>query len=361
MKEVVNIFFWGNTLLDYGFVAVGILLTWLVIKLIKRRLLVLLKKLTARSTTKLDDMLVEVAEMFLIPYLYLLINYNIIKLLQMSPTVEKLLTAAFMCITTFYAVRLTNYFIQRSVIGYLERKNELPERIKQVSGMLVIVKVIVWGMGGIMLADNLGYDVTTIIAGMGVGGIAIALAAQNILGDLFSYFVIFFDKPFEIGDFIVMDSNSGIVEKIGIKSSHVRSLDGQQLVMPNAEMVKSVIHNYKRLKRRRIVFSVGVVYSTSSIMLRSIPHIAEDIIRIQPAVSFDRAHFKSFGDFSINFEIVYYVESADYLLYMNTHQNICLNIFEKFEEEGIEFAFPTQTLFIQNDRAESSNKRYIES
>lgn len=119
-------------------------------------------------------------------------------------------------------------------------------------------------MGIIMLIDNLGYNVTTIIAGLGVGGIAIALAAQSILGDLFSYIVIFFDKPFEIGEFIVMGNNSGVVETIGIKTSHIRSLDGQQIIMPNAEMVKSVIHNFKRLERRRVVFSIGVVYNTSA-------------------------------------------------------------------------------------------------
>ncbi|MEO5889635.1 MAG: mechanosensitive ion channel family protein [Ferruginibacter sp.] len=362
MKEIAKVIFWGNTLLDYGIAVLAILISWIVLMLIRRKLLLIFKNLASRSNSNLDDTLVEIGEKFVIPYLYLLINYNIITQLHLSPIIEKILSAALMVITTYYVVRLINFFLQRSVTGYMIKTNELPERITQVSGMLVIFKVIIWGMGIVMLADNLGYNVTTIIAGMGIGGIAIALAAQNILGDLFSYFVIFFDKPFEIGDFIVVDNNSGVVEKIGIKSSHVRSLDGQQLVMPNAEIVKSVIHNYKRLQRRRVVFSIGVVYNTTSIVLRSIPDIAADIIVRQPSVTFDRAHFKSFGDFSVNFEIVYYIESADYLLYMNTQQNICLNIFEKFEEAGIEFAFPTQTLFInnQNGTAEREKKEYVE-
>ncbi len=357
MREIFDYVFFGNTVMDYSIAAISILVTWIVLKLIKRKLLVVLKNLTTRSNTNLDDLLVDIVERFVIPYVYLLINYNIIKQLVLAPKAEKIIAAAFMFITTYFAVRLINFFIHQSVVGYMRQKNEPVERVKQVSSMLLLVKVFIWGMGMVMLADNLGYDVTTIIAGLGVGGIAIALAAQNILGDLFSYFVIFFDKPFEIGDFIVVDGNSGVVEKIGIKTSHVRSLEGQQLIMPNAEMVKSVIHNFKRLQRRRIVFNIGVVYYTPSTNLRRIPAMIEDIILQQPDATFDRTHLKSFGDFSINYEIVYFLESADYLLYMNTHQDICMNIFEQFEKEGIEFAFPTQTLFVTNQKADTQPVR----
>jgi len=213
---------------------------------------------------------------------------------------------------------------------------------------LMVIKALIWIGGTLMLIENLGYNITTIITGLGIGGIAIALAAQNILGDLFSYFVIFFDKPFEIGDFIVAGEHMGVVEKIGIKTSHVRSLDGQQLIMPNAEMAKSVIQNFKRLQRRRVVFSIGVVYYTSSVKIRAIPQMIKAIVSKEVNATFDRAHLKSFGDFSINYEIVYYIESADYLTYMNIQQAICMNIFEKFECEEIEFAFPTQTLFLNN-------------
>jgi small-conductance mechanosensitive channel len=300
---------------------------------------------------------VEIAERFVIPYIYLLINYNIIRALQLTPFVERILTAALLFITMYFIVRLVNFFIQRSVVGYLEQSGEPIQRIKQVTGMLLLVKLFIWGIGLVMLVDNLGYDITAVIAGLGVGGIAIALAAQNILGDLFSYFVIFFDKPFEIGDFIIVGDNSGVVEKIGIKTSHVRSLDGQQLIMPNAEMVKSVIQNYKRLEKRRIVFSVGVVYATSSEKLKRIPGIIQDIIELDEYAIFDRTHLKAFGDFSINYEIVYYIESADYLLFMNTNQNICLQIFEQFEKEGIEFAFPTQTLFVKDENLVREGRR----
>jgi len=357
MDDILSYVFWGNTVLNYTIAVTGIIVTWLLLKLIKGKLLALLKRITSRTNTSFDDILVEIAEKFIIPYLYLFINYSIITQLYLSARVGRVLETAFMFVTTYYFIRLINYTLHRFLVKYMERKNEPPERIKQVSGMLVVIKLLTWGLGLVMLADNVGYDVTTIIAGLGIGGIAIALAAQNILGDLFSYFVIFFDKPFEIGDFIIVDNNSGIVEKIGIKTSHVRSLDGQQLVMPNAEMVKSVIQNFKRLERRRVVFSIGVVYYTSSRKLRNIPSLIKDIISKQEDATFDRTHLKSFGDFSVNYEIVYYIESADYLIYMNKHHEICLNIFEQFGEEGIEFAFPTQTIFINTENNDLEKER----
>lgn len=352
MDDTLSYVFWGNTVLNYAITVTGIFFTWIVLKLIRGKLLALLKRFTARTNTSFDDILVEIAEKFALPYLYLFINYGIITQLYLSANVGRVIETAFMFVTTYYSIRLINYTLHRLLVKYMEQKNEPPGRIKQVSSMLVVIKLLIWGLGLVMLADNVGYDVTAIIAGLGIGGIAIALAAQNILGDLFSYFVIFFDKPFEIGDFIIVDNKSGIVEKIGIKTSHVRSLDGQQLVMPNAEMVKTVIQNFKRLERRRNVFSIGVVYHTASRQLRNIPSIIEEIISKQEHVTFDRTHLKSFGDFSVNYEVVYYIESADYLIYMNKHHEICLNIFERFEEEGIEFAFPTQTIFFNPQKNE---------
>jgi small-conductance mechanosensitive channel len=346
MNEFLHRVYWGNMVLDYLIAAGSILLSWIILKLIRKWVIVFLKKLSKRTATNFDDILVRAVDKFVIPYVYLIINYNIINQLNLSLKVEKVLDVAIIVVTVYFIARLINFMIHGAVLLYMEQKNEPPERIKQLNGILIVVKVLVWGMGILMLIDNLGYDVTTIVAGLGVGGIAIALAAQNILSDLFSYFVIFFDKPFEIGDFIIVGDNAGTVERIGIKTSHVRSIDGEQLIMPNAELVKEVIRNFKRLQRRRIVFSIGAVYYTPAEKLKLIPGILKEIIDKQENATFDRAHLKSFGDFSINYEIVYYVESPDYLVYMNTHHAISISVFEKFEKEKIEFAFPTQTLFV---------------
>ena len=352
MNEFLDHVYWGNTVLAYLIAAGCIILAWLVLRLIKGKLISVLKALTSRTASHLDDALISITEKFILPYLYLVINYAIITQLVLSPRVSRVLDVAMLFISTWFGIRLINYLLQHSVQAYMKRRNEPLERTKQLNGILLVAKALVWIFGIVLLIDNLGYNVTTIIAGLGVGGIAIALAAQNILSDLFSYLVIFFDKPFEVGDFIITNGNFGTVEKIGIKTSHVRSPDGQQLVMPNAELVKSVIHNYKRLQRRRIVFRIGVVYSTPAEKLRNIPGWIRELISSLDLVTFDRTHFVSFGDSSLNYEIVYYLASSDYNVYMDTHHEVCLKIYEKFEHEQVEFAYPTQTIFLNKQEKE---------
>lgn len=349
MKEWLSKVYWGNTIEAYLFSAGAILLVWILLRLIRKKLLSVIRKLASGTHTRFDDLIVDLCEKFVLPYLYLLVNFSIAGRLNLSPQVRSIGNAAFQFITAYFLIRMINYIIHRSVVMYMERKGESSERVGQLSGILLIIKVISWIIGLIMLADNLGYDVTTLLAGFGVGGIAIALAAQNILGDLFSYLVIFFDKPFETGDFIVTGNYSGVVEKIGIKTTHVRSLDGQQLIMPNAEMAKSVIQNFKRLERRRVVFTLGVIYQTPAFLLRQIPAIVRDTIGSKEMAGFDRVHLVSFGDSSINYEIVYYVESSDFLVYRDLHHAVCLDLFEAFEQAGIEFAYPTQTVFINKN------------
>ena len=213
----------------------------------------------------------------------------------------------------------------------------------------------------VFLLDNLGRDVTTIIAGLGVGGIAIALAAQTILGDLFSYFVIFFDQPFEIGDFIVLDDKSGNIEYVGVKTTRIRTLTGDILVVSNTDLTNSRIHNYKRMSERRIVFKLGLVYQTKHEQLKQIPGFIKSIIESVDGVRFDRSHFSGYGDFSLDFETVYYVLAQDYVIYMEKQQEIYLAIFKKFEEEGIVFAYPTQTLFHTMEKGDKLHVQSLEN
>jgi len=170
------------------------------------------------------------------------------------------------------------------------------------------------------------------------------------LSQVRSYFVIFFDRPFEIGDFIVVGDKSGTVENIGIKTTRVKAIGGEQLIFANTDLTNSRIHNYKKMERRRVVFRIGVIYQTSAEKLKSIPSMIKEIISNTPGANFDRSNLASFGDFSIYFETVYYVDGSEYNQYMNIHQSISLNIFEKFEKEGIEFAYPTQTLFVNKEK-----------
>ena len=205
-----------------------------------------------------------------------------------------------------------------------------------------VVKSIV----ALIALDNLGIDVTALIAGIGIGGIAIVLAVQNILSDLFASLSIIIDKPFVIGDFIIVGDLMGTVERIGLKTTRVRSLSGEQIIFSNSDLLSSRVRNYKRMYERRVAFSLGVTYDTKVELLERIPSMIEEIIGSQENTRFDRCHFKSFGDFALIFETVYYLLTPDYTAYMDAQQGINLAIARRFEEEGIEFAYPTQTIHL---------------
>lgn len=210
-----------------------------------------------------------------------------------------------------------------------------------------IGRVAVWSIVVLLAMDNLGINISALLAGIGIGGIAAALAAQNMLGDLFASISIALDKPFVVGDFIIVDEHLGTVEFIGIKTTRVRSLSGEQLVFSNNDLLQSRIRNYKRMFERRVVFSIGVTYQTVYDKLANIPAMIREIIEAQDHSRFDRAHFSKYGDFALNFEMVYYVLKPDYNVYMDIQQAINLAIFRRFQEEGIEFAYPTQTLYLE--------------
>ncbi|MGE0553817.1 MAG: mechanosensitive ion channel family protein [Gemmatimonadales bacterium] len=220
-----------------------------------------------------------------------------------------------------------------------------------MSAVRFLGQVLIWSVVLLLSLDNLGIDVTALIAGLGVGGVAVALAVQNILGDLFASLAIVFDKPFVLGDFVTVGSQAGTVEAIGLKTTRIRSLGGEQLVFANADLLGSRLHNFGRMEERRVVFTLGVTYQTTSGQLEEIPRVIRRIVEQQEGARFDRAHFFEYGDFSLNFEVVFYVNSPDYTTYMDIRQAINLAVFGAFQERGIEFAYPTQTLFVERAAA----------
>lgn len=336
------------------FIVIGIL----VIKLFKRIIIQRVKKLTEKTATDLDDYLIAAVEKFVLPAIYFTIIILGIKTLTIADSFRTILSNAHRVIIAYYGVRLVSRVIIIFLKAYVSKEEKGEEKVKQIGGIIIIINVLIWGLGLLLLFDNLGYDVTAIVTGMGIGGIAVALAAQNILGDLFNYFVIFFDRPIEIGDFIVIDDKNGVIEKIGIKTTRVKTLSGEQLVVANSDLTSSRIHNYKKMQRRRILFAIGVTYETDAATLKKIPEILKEIVTKQHPITFDRAHFKEFGDSSLNFEVVYYIEDAAYNTYMDIQQNINFEIFDQFNAMGISIAFPTRTLYLRN---ENEQKLKIES
>jgi small-conductance mechanosensitive channel len=238
----------------------------------------------------------------------------------------------------------------------LRRERQLaedPGTVATIDLLGFVIRVAVWAVVLLLALDNLGVDVTALVAGLGVGGIAVALAAQNILGDLFASLSIVLDKPFVVGDFLIVGEFLGSVEKVGIKTTRLRSLSGEQLVFSNNDLLSSRIRNYGRMFERRVLFSIGVTYQTPADKLKLAATILREAVEAQDKVRFDRAHFSNYGDFALSFEVVYYVLSPDYNVYMDIQQAINLTIYERFAEEQIEFAYPTQTLFVSRADAAS--------
>ncbi len=221
-----------------------------------------------------------------------------------------------------------------------------PDAAKESAASMNILKFVgvgaVWAVAALLLLANLGVDVTALIAGLGVGGIAIALAVQRVLGDLLASLSIALDKPFKVGDFLIIGEEKGTVENIGIKSTRLRSLSGEQIVMSNADLLASRVRNYGLLYERRISFKIGITYETPREKVVEVPKLIEEAIRAQDKTRFDRAHFMSFGAYSLDFEAVYFVLAPDYGIYADIQQAINLALLERFREKGIDFAYPTQ-------------------
>lgn len=352
MNNFWNYIILDNTVRDWTIALSIMIVSIVLLRAVQFVVVKKLKAITAKTKTTIDDFIIQVIQSSVMPLLYLLAIHFGLQYLKLAADVRSVEHIAVMVVITFFLLRIASSFVSYAFKQALLRHERNAQREKQSKGILLIVQFVIWCCGFLFLIDNLGYDITTLIAGLGIGGIAIALAAQTILGDLFSYLVIFFDKPFEIGDFIVVGSEMGTVEYIGIKTTRIRTLSGEQLVCSNTDLTNSRVHNFKRMQDRRVVFTFGVVYNTPAEKLRLIPQLVKKIIEASENTRFDRAHFKSFGSSSLDYEVVFYVLSPDYNTYMDIQQQINLTIFEAFEKEQIDFAFPTRTLLVHTTNKE---------
>ena len=344
-----NRILFGNPFNDWA-IAIGIIVvSFALIKILKGPVLKKLKKWSLETAITFDDFIVLAIEKSVIPFLYFAAIFGAFDYLTFNTRTTHIIQVAKLFIITYFILGLVNSAIQYAIFTFFDKQENSDVKKKQARSLVIILKGVVWILGLVFLVNNLGYNVTTIITGLGIGGIAIALAAQAVLGDFFSYFVIFFDRPFEIGDFIIVDDKIiGAIEYIGIKTTRIRAISGEQIVCSNKDLTDSRVHNYKKMMRRRVVFSIGVIYQTTAEQMKKIPGIIKSIIDATENATFDRSHFSAFGDFSMNFETVYFIEGPDYNLYMDAQQKIYLEILQAFEKEKIEFAYPTQTLFAGN-------------
>jgi len=346
MQDIMQNVFLGNRIADY-LICVFIFFTgFIVIKIFRHFLLKRLKKWAENTATTIDDFLVGIIQNIALPLAHFGVLYISINTLTLDPLLKKGIDTVMMAILVMFIARLAIALTGYGFDLYSSKRGKDNTLERSLNGMLKVVKLIIWGLAVTFFLDNLGFKISAVIAGLGIGGVAIALAAQAILGDLFSYFAILFDRPFEIGDFIIIGDYLGTIEHIGIKTTRIRSLGGEQVIFSNKDLTSSRVRNYKRMGKRRVVFKLGVTYQTHLDKLKTIPGIIEKIIKNVKDTTFDRAHFSSYGDFSLIFEVVYYVMSRDYNKYMDIQQEINFAIKKEFESRDIEFAYPTQTLYV---------------
>ena len=341
--DLLSSVFLSNTLGDY-LIAIVILIFCLVsIKIFKRLAIKSLRKWAASTENIYDDALISILERDLVPIVYTAGIYLAISKLNLHPILERAGEVVTIIITTVFAIRLFTALLEYVIKIYWVTYHPKNANLEQsINALIPAIRVVVWIIGIIFLLDNLGFDISAVVASLGIGGVAVALASQGVLQDLFSYFSILLDRPFELGDFIIVGDCLGTVEYVGIKTTRLRSLEGEQIIIANTDLTGSRIRNFKRMRQRRIAFKFGVVYETTSAQLAQIPHLIQQIIDRTDRVSYDRAHFSGYGEYSLDFEVVYFVDTSDYNIYMNAQQEINLAIKAKFAEENIEFAYPTQ-------------------
>lgn len=352
MQTILQVSIFKNTVSEY--LQAFIIFAGLIVALnIGKFILVkYLGKLAAKTTTDMDDFLVSLISSIGFPVFITVALYFSVLSLNTPESLRFLIRGLMVTVVTIRVILLSQealkYGIKKFYMRRFQQDNPSTELV--VNSITGVLKWVIWVLGIIFLLDNLGVNISTFVAGIGIGGVAVALASQAVLGDAFSAFSIFLDKPFEIGDFVIIDDLRGTVEHIGVKTTRIRSLGGEQLIFSNSDLTKSRIKNYKRMQTRRIVFNFGVVYGLSVEQVKRIPMIVKEILDGMKDVRLDRVHFQSFGNFSLIFEVVYYVNSPDYNVYMDKQQEINWGLMEELKKENIEFAYPTQTLHVVKDQ-----------
>ncbi len=351
IQEIMGLSFFqskilGNTLGDFILFVAGFLVFLILLKFIQWIVLSRVKKFAEKTKTDIDDTLIEIIKTAKPPfYSFLAFYFAFTLFLSFGGVVNKTINVILIVWVVYLAVKAAQILVDYITDKYIHKETDEGTRAAVIL-INKVARITLWVVALLVVLSSFGMNVNTVVAGLGIGGIAIAFALQKILGDVFSSFAIYFDKPFLIGDFIVVGEHRGTVMRIGIKTTRIKSLDGEEIVISNEELTSARIQNYKRMKDRRVVFGFGVVYATPNEQLREIPRIIKDIIEPIDGARFDRAHFVKFDDSSLTFEVVYYVESSDYGEYMNIQQEVNFRIKDEFDKMKIEMAYPTRTIYI---------------
>ncbi|HNZ26412.1 MAG TPA: mechanosensitive ion channel family protein [Spirochaetota bacterium] len=346
IKDFLQKEFFGNSIESYIIFIIILLSIMLILFVIEKIVIAKFQTFSKKTNTNLDDLIVNIVKKNMFPLTSYGSFYLALKYLKINALLSKVVSILGLIIFLVNVVNIISKLLKYYIENGSDKNPERSERINILKGIFPAIEIILWGIGVVFLMDNLGFNISAVVAGLGIGGIAVAMGAQKILGDIFSYLFILIDKPFEIGDYIVLGEYNGNIERIGLKTTRVRSLGGEQLVFSNSDIASSRIRNYKSMRERRVVFSIGVTYDTPVETLKSMPGIIKNLIEKNGGVRFDRAVFSSFGDYSLKFEAVYFVLTGDYKVFAEIQQAINFDILEIFKSKEIKFAFPTNTVYI---------------
>jgi small-conductance mechanosensitive channel len=343
---MLNTSLWGNSLRDWAIAAAIAIGATIGLGLVKRWSLVRLRRLAERTESTADDLVVSVLArtkriFYVAVGVWLGLRHVVI-----SDTWRHWTRVGLVLVLLWQVGAWLQIGIRQAADSWRSTRGDDAGARTVASATVFVSQLVVWSLMLVGALSTLGFEISALVAGLGVGGVAAALAVQNILGDVFSSLSIYFGRPFDLGDFIVVGAEMGTVEHIGLRTTRLRSLGGEEIVFANGDLTKSRIRNYKRMRERRILFGIGVEYATPLAELERIPQYIRTIVEAREGLRFDRAHFKEYGDYSLNFEIVYYVLSPDYSTYMDHQHAINIGIFREFQARKIQFAFPTRTLLL---------------
>ena len=322
----------------------GIALTFLISFIFKK----VLPRLAKKTPSDFDDFVLREFTNLIFPLGSLAVLLLVEDKFQLPGGLNRLYEIILTIAADVLVVRLINRIGIRLLQSVARRSGR--EDIQQlIKTLFPLLKALTWVLVSLIILQSQGVKLAVVWGLLSAGGIGLGLALKEPAQELFAYLMILIDKPFSIGQFIAVDSVSATVERIGVRSTHLRSLRGEIVVINNSKLTTSNIQNFATMQQRRMIYSIGVTYQTSADQIKSIPTTIETIVTNTTNAIFNRCHFTGFGDFSLNFEIVYYIDNPNYTSAMDIQQSINLSIMRRFEEQGIEFAFPSQTLYLESN------------
>ncbi|MCS7122639.1 MAG: mechanosensitive ion channel family protein [Candidatus Micrarchaeota archaeon] len=348
IESIMKFQIFGNTIEQYLVFFVSIFITVTIFRIFKEIILVYLRRIAETSATKYDNYLIESISELKWPF-YLWISLQIsIQSLSLPNSIFTIVDVISTIMIAFYVSKAVLKFVElviKDINNTAKPEDRVDENIIDLG--VTIIRIVIIVLSIVTVLTNLGIDTTALITGLGIGGLAVAFAFQRIMEDVFAFFMIHIDKPVKKGEFVVVGNYAGTIERIGLKSTRIRSTSGEEIVVSNKDLLNSWINNFGRMSERRYIMKIKVAYDTPAEVLERIPQIIrEEISSASQDLKINRVHFVSYGDYALIFEANISIYKVDYVDYLDVVQRINLNIKRRFDREGIKFAFPTQSLHI---------------